>query len=173
MLYSSRWATSTVAVQPVRVFDTRNPASRRTSSPGRRDRQRRGRQGGATIVISLARLWTWVRRCTNLTVTKTKGRLRDGLGSGPRPTASTVNWWTSGQTLANAVLSPLGPWGRHNSTIAVFCSAGTAILMDLTGFEVAAPWQVLTDKPGTALARPEQSSAGRLAQRAPVEPLQA
>jgi hypothetical protein len=174
--YSTRWATCTVTIKPVRAFDTRNAGQRANIIAGA---DAIGAGGvvaaGATIVISMdsyVDLGTAVHG--NITVTKTGGGGYITVwGTGGRPLSSTVNFWASGLTLANAVLSPLGPFGGHSSCIAVYCNTATAVFMDIVAFDVPGPWQVLAPISGGTVNpdRLAQMRARRGAWRLPVPSL--
>jgi hypothetical protein len=174
--YTTRWSTCTVPIKPVRAFDTRNAGQRANIVAGANSIGSDGVvAGGATIVISLdSYVDLGYALHGNITVTKTGGGGYITVwGTGGRPLSSTVNFWASGLTLANAVLTPLGPFGGHSSCIAVFCSISTAVFMDIVAFDVPGPWQVLAPLSGGTLSADTlaQMRARRGAWRQPVQPL--
>jgi hypothetical protein len=174
--YSTRWATCTVPIQPVRAFDTRNAAQRANIVAGANNIDSNGVvAAGRVIVINLdsyVDLGTAVHG--NITVTRTGGGGYITVwGTGPQTLSSTVNFWASGLTLANGVLSPLGPFEGHSSCIAVFCSAPTAVFLDIVAFDVPGPWQVLAPLSGGTI-NPDtlaEMRTRRGAWRLPVPPI--
>ncbi|QDY10098.1 hypothetical protein FJK98_25505 [Micromonospora sp. HM134] len=148
--WTSQWATTSVAVVPTRVLDTRQPDLRRAIVSGAGDLDATGRLvPGRPIVLSLD---SYVRdgRAVkgNVTVTgMTGGGVLTVWGSGPRPATSTVNWWTSGQILSNFLFTALGTLGAYHSVLTLQAtSSPTHVILDLTGLLVGHPSQVLTGR---------------------------
>ena len=116
---------------PVRVFD-----SRALVPPGNGARIVAGESVGVPIGAAIdggPALAAFV----NLTVTETEGSgylvvrgsvVREGV---PLPPTSNINWWASGLTLANLVLTTVGA----ENFIEVHCSVGaTHFIVDLFGW---------------------------------------
>ncbi|MFC7545349.1 hypothetical protein [Plantactinospora sp. GCM10030261] len=144
-VWTSDWATTSVAVPPTRVLDTRDAALRSNIVSGRENLDSNGRiKAGGTIVVSLdSYVEDGYAMKANVTVT---GTVSSGFltvwGSGSRPTASTLNWSAAGQILSNFVFTPLGALAGYGSVVAINAAAPTQVVLDLTGLVVAHPGQV-------------------------------
>jgi hypothetical protein len=118
---------------PVRVFDSRDPASVLGGSKLATGQSVSITVSGAYQGDDLA-----LAVFANITVTATEGRgylvLRpeDLSGTMPWPSTSNVNWAESGQTLANLSFSAVG--GEH--AIEVRCDGGgsTHVICDIQGY---------------------------------------
>jgi len=68
----------------------------------------------------------------NVTITDTEntGFLTIWPGGQAQPNASVINWTTSGTTIANAIIVPVGADGSIN----VFSSQGTHLILDISGY---------------------------------------
>ncbi|MEU7982982.1 hypothetical protein AB0B63_31190 [Micromonospora sp. NPDC049081] len=148
--WTSEWATTSVAVAPTRVLDTRDPNLRRAIVSGAGDLDATGRLvPGKPVVLSLD---GYVRDGYalkgNVTVTgMTGGGVLTVWGSGPRPVTSTVNWWTSGQVLSNFLFTELGAVGAYRSVLTLQAtSSPTHVILDLTSLLVGHPSQVLVNR---------------------------
>lgn len=118
---------------PVRVFDSRDPASVLAGN-------KLGSGESVSITVSGAYQGDDLALAVfaNVTVTATEGRgflvLRpeDLSGTQPWPSTSNVNWAESGQTLANLSFSAVG--GEH--AIEVRCDGGgsTHVICDIQGY---------------------------------------
>jgi hypothetical protein len=167
VVYSSRWAAMTEPTKPTRVLDTRNPAQRVSIVAGANAIDSAGRvKAGSTIVVSLdayVSLGSAVH--ANVTVAQTAGAgFITVWGTGPRPNASSLNFFGANQILSNSVLSPLGTFGMFQSVVAIFAQQTTAIIMDVTAFDVGGPWQVqaaLLASPDRAAQTPGTRSLNR------------
>lgn len=167
VVYTSRWAAMTEPTKPTRVLDTRNPAQRVSIVSGANNIDSSGRvKAGSTIVVSLdayVSLGSAVH--ANVTVAATAGAGYITVwGTGPRPNASSLNFFGANQILSNSVLSPLGTFGMFSSVVAIFAQQTTAIIMDVTAFDVGGPWQVqpaLLASPDRAAQTPGTRSLNR------------
>jgi len=118
---------------PVRVFDSRDPASVLGGN-------KLGTGESVSITVSGAYQGDDLALAVfaNITVTATEGRgflvirPEDLSGLEPWPETSNVNWSTSGQTLANLSFSAVG--GEH--AIEVRCDGGgsTHVICDVQGY---------------------------------------
>jgi hypothetical protein len=119
--------------RPVRVFD-----SRRSDSPMNGAKLDSGQ--GIGVPVSTAFIGEDVADAVfvNCTVTQTEGSgfliifASDLSGMLPDPDTSNINWATSGQTLANLVLTAVG----GENTISVHCEGGgrTHFIIDVQGY---------------------------------------
>ncbi|MEP7112769.1 MAG: hypothetical protein ABI862_05855 [Ilumatobacteraceae bacterium] len=79
----------------------------------------------------------------NVTITETEGagfllvRASDLVGDRPLPDASNINWSTTGQTLANLVLTAVG--GENTLEVHAGGNGRTHYIVDVQGFIPAAP----------------------------------
>jgi hypothetical protein len=143
--WTSEWATTSVAVPPTRVLDTRDVNLRRNIVSGSLDSLGR-LQSGVPVVVALD---SYVRDGYaikgNVTVVgMTGGGVLTVWGSGAKPTASTVNWWTSGQILSNFLFTELGASGAYRSVLTLQATASpTHVIVDMTSLLVGHPSQVL------------------------------
>ncbi|MFF5171678.1 hypothetical protein ACFY3U_03465 [Micromonospora sp. NPDC000089] len=145
--WTSEWATTSVAVQPTRVLDTRDPNLRRTIVSGSLDSLGR-LQPGVPIVLSLD---SYVRDGYaikgNVTVVGMTGAgFLTAWGSGAKPTASTVNWSAKGQILSNFLFTELGAVGSYRSVLTLQVNSPTHVIVDLTSLLVGHPSQVLAPR---------------------------
>ncbi|WP_346538759.1 hypothetical protein [Micromonospora sp. DPT] len=146
--WTTEWATTSVAVQPTRVLDTRSVDLRRNIVYGTLDSLGR-LQPGVPIVLSLD---GYVRDGYaikgNVTVVGMTGSgVLTVWGSGTKPTASTVNWWTNGQILSNFLFTELGAVGAYRSVLTLQAtSSPTHVIVDLTSLLVGHPSQVLVGR---------------------------
>lgn len=119
-------------VTPVRVLDTRQ-----ASSPLGGAKLQPGNNVGFPIGSFIAGAIAEAA-FINVTVTGTEnaGFLivfpSDLSGTRPIPTTSNVNWWASGQTLANSTLTAVG--GESYIVIRCSGSGGTHVIVDLQGY---------------------------------------
>ncbi|MEH0845886.1 hypothetical protein V6U81_26240 [Micromonospora sp. CPCC 205711] len=148
--WTSEWATTSVAVAPTRVLDTRDPNLRRAIVSGAGDLDSSGRLvPGKPIVLSLD---SYVRDGYalkgNVTVAgMTGGGVLTVWGSGTKPATSTVNWWTSGQVLSNFLFTELGAVGAYRSVLTLQATASpTHVILDMTSLLVGHPSQVLVSR---------------------------
>ena len=90
------------------------------------------------VVIGLPALQEASAVFVNLTITETEGAGflvvtgSDATGQVPEPTTSNINWWSTGQTLANLVLTPLG----FENSISIGCAGvgRTHVICDVCGY---------------------------------------
>jgi hypothetical protein len=138
-------ASMTVPTTPTRVLDTRTPAGRGLIVGGEENIDGQGRlRGGTAIVLTFdPYLLLGLAVHLNLTVTRTTAAgYLTVWGIGVRPTASALNWWGANQVLSNGAMSLLGTFEMHENVVAIFASTTTAVVADLTGFDVNGPWRV-------------------------------
>lgn len=118
--------------RPVRVFDSRRPDSVLGGSKLR---------GGDVVAVTVSGAYDADEFATavfaNITITQTEGgghlsvTAEDLSGEAPPPETSNINWSTSGVTLANLVLAPVG--GEH--AIEIHCTGGaTHVIVDIQGY---------------------------------------
>ncbi|GAB2954032.1 hypothetical protein GCM10027280_48110 [Micromonospora polyrhachis] len=143
--WTTAWATTSVAVPPTRVVDTRDPALRGNIIAGLENLDSAGRmKAGTAIVISLDPYVKagWAMK-GNVTVT---GTTSSGFvtvwGVGSRPVASSLNWWSAGQILSNFVFAELGMVDTFSSVVAIYAAAPAQVILDLTSLVVSHPNQV-------------------------------
>ncbi|MEV4533311.1 hypothetical protein AB0J82_05710 [Asanoa sp. NPDC049518] len=144
-VWSTAWAQTSVSIDPVRALDTRTAEGRQAIVSDRSALDSAGRlRGGQSIVVSLDAYVTAGQSVkANLTaVDTTGGGYLTVWGSGPRPTASSLNWWAAGQVLSAFVFVPLGASGAFRSVVAIHANTATHVLLDVTSFVVAHPSQV-------------------------------
>ncbi|TDC72260.1 hypothetical protein E1193_28095 [Micromonospora sp. KC606] len=148
--WTTEWATTSVAVRPVRVLDTRNADLRRTIVSGADTLDPSGRlTPGYPIVIALD---SYVRDGYaikgNVTVVGMTGAgVLTIWGSGAKPTASTVNWATAGTILSNFLFTELGAVGNYRSVLSIQATASpTHVIVDMSSLLVGHPSQVLAPK---------------------------
>ncbi len=120
---------------PVRVFDSRVDGL----LPGRRKLR-----SGESVLVTVSEAFTGFASAVflNTTVTQTEGSGflvivgADSSGDRPVPQTSNINWWASGQTLANLVLTTVG----SEFAVDVRCGGGgsTHVVLDVLGY-VPAP----------------------------------
>ncbi|MFI5484901.1 hypothetical protein ACIBXA_09840 [Micromonospora echinaurantiaca] len=144
--YTSEWATTSVAVPPTRVLDTRNADLRRLIVSGADTLDSTGRlTPGKPIVVSLD---SYVRdgyaMKGNVTVVGMTGSgVLTVWGAGPRPATSTLNWSTAGTILSNFLFTELGASGAFRSVITIQATTSpTHVIVDLTSLLVGHPSQV-------------------------------
>ncbi|MEV0726409.1 hypothetical protein AB0I37_26955 [Micromonospora purpureochromogenes] len=143
--WTSEWATTSVAVPPTRILDTRDPNLRRNIVSGSLDSLGR-LQPGVPIVLALD---PYVRDGYaikgNVTVVGMTGAgVLTVWGSGTKPTASTVNWATAGTILSNFLFTELGAVGAYRSVLTLQAtSSPTHAIVDMTSLLVGHPSQVL------------------------------
>ncbi|MGS2617630.1 hypothetical protein ACVCAH_24360 [Micromonospora sp. LZ34] len=145
--FTTEWATTSVAVPPTRVLDTRNPDLRRLIVSGADTLDSTGRlTPGNPIVLSLD---SYVRDGyaikANVTVAgMTGGGVLTVWGAGTRPATSTLNWSAAGTILSNFLFTELGVSGAFRSVITIQATASpTHVIVDLTSLLVGHPSQVL------------------------------
>ncbi|MGK5441722.1 hypothetical protein ACSNN7_07835 [Micromonospora sp. URMC 105] len=143
--WTSEWATTSVAVPPTRILDTRDANLRRNIVSGSLDSLSR-LQPGVPIVLALD---SYVRDGYaikgNVTVVGMTGAgVLTVWGSGTKPTASTVNWATAGTILSNFLFTELGAFGAYRSVLTLQAtSSPTHAIVDMTSLLVGHPSQVL------------------------------
>jgi hypothetical protein len=105
---------------------------------------------GGAFTTNQIRNWTLVNKCglpagadavsVNLTVTGTGahpfGFVTIWPKDAPQPTASNINWSAAGQTIANAVIMPLGTFGAVS---VISGNAGTDMVLDINGYFSSMP----------------------------------
>ncbi|MFC7545348.1 hypothetical protein [Plantactinospora sp. GCM10030261] len=147
-LLTTASASMPVPIAPTRVLDTRTSAGRAHLVEGAGDIDRYGRAvADSFMVVSLRHLVEYgYGVLANITVAST---VTGGFGKvwvGPYPEASTINWWTGGQILSNAVISPLGWYDKngviYQDIIAISVSSPAAVIFDVTGFLVSSPFDI-------------------------------
>ncbi|MFI6266328.1 hypothetical protein [Micromonospora sp. NPDC051006] len=146
--WTSEWATTSVAVPPTRVLDTRYTDLRRLIVGGADNPlDSSGRLlPGKPIVVSLD---SYVRDGYaikgNVTVVGMTGAgVLTVWGAGTKPTASTVNWSTAGTILSNFLFTELGASGVYRSVLTIQAtSSPTHVIVDMTSLLVGHPSQVL------------------------------
>ncbi|TDC31072.1 hypothetical protein [Micromonospora sp. KC213] len=147
--WTSEWATMSVAMRPVRVLDTRSPDLRRRIVAGSAnlDPTTGKLKPGGPIVVALDE---YVRNGYamkgNVTVVGMTGPgFLTVWGGDTKPTASTVNWWTSGQILSNFLFTRLGASGAFRNVITIQAtSSPTHVIVDLTSLLVGHPSQIVS-----------------------------
>ncbi|MEV4493569.1 hypothetical protein AB0K04_26065 [Micromonospora coxensis] len=149
-VWTSEWATTSVAVPPTRVLDTRDVNLRRNLVSGSLDANGR-LQPGVPVVLALdAYVRDGYAVKGNVTVVGMTGAgVLTVWGSGAKPTASTVNWSTSGTILSNFLFSQLGAFGSFRSVLTLQATASpTHVIVDMTSLLVGHPNQVLLKDEG-------------------------
>ncbi|SCG63715.1 hypothetical protein [Micromonospora halophytica] len=149
-VWTSEWATTSVAVPPTRVLDTRDVNLRRNLVSGALDANGR-LQPGVPVVLALdAYVRDGYAVKGNVTVVGMTGAgVLTVWGSGAKPTASTVNWSTAGTILSNFLFSQLGAVGSYRSVLTLQATASpTHVIVDLTSLLVGHPHQVLLKDEG-------------------------
>lgn len=143
--WTTEWATTSVAVRPTRVLDTRDVNLRRNIVSGSLDSLGRV-QPGVPIVLALD---SYVRDGYalkgNVTVVGMTGAgFLTVWGAGAKPATSTVNWSAAGTILSNFLFTELGATGAYRSVITIQAAASpTHVIVDLTSLLVGHPSQVL------------------------------
>ncbi|GAB3158759.1 hypothetical protein GCM10027290_62500 [Micromonospora sonneratiae] len=143
--WTTQWATTSVAVPPTRVIDTRDPAQRANIVSGIGNLDATGRiKGGTSIVVSLdAYVKDGLAMKGNVTVVgTTSAGYVTVWGSGARPVSSTLNWWGANQILSNFVFTAFGQLGTARSVVAIYAHTPTQVILDLTSLVVRHPAQV-------------------------------
>jgi hypothetical protein len=143
--WSTAWAQTSVSIDPVRVLDTRTAEGRSAIVSNRSALDTAGRlRGGQSIVVSLdAYVAEGQAVKGNLAaVDTTAGGYLTIWGSGPRPTASSLNWWAKGQVISAFVFVALGADDAFRNVVAIHANTTTHVLLDVTSFVVAHPSQV-------------------------------
>jgi len=118
--------------QPCRMVDTRNPdgpsGGPKLAAGGTRNFSLvpSGGDCGDTLPAGVTAL------AMNMTITGTEngGFLTVWPGGGEQPNASVINWTSSGTTVANAIIVPVGADGSIN----IFSSDATHVLLDVSGY---------------------------------------
>ncbi|MEV4483569.1 hypothetical protein [Micromonospora coxensis] len=149
-VWTSEWATTSVAVPPTRVLDTRDVNLRRNLVSGSLDANGR-LQPGVPVVLALdAYVRDGYAVKGNVTVVGMTGAgVLTVWGSGAKPTASTVNWSTAGTILSNFLFSQLGAFGSFRSVLTLQAAASpTHVIVDMTSLLVGHPSQVLLKDEG-------------------------
>ncbi|TDB69899.1 hypothetical protein [Micromonospora sp. KC723] len=147
--WTSEWATMSVAMRPVRVLDTRDPDLRRRIVAGgaNLDPATGKLKPGGPIVVALDEyVQNGYAMKGNVTVVGMTGPgFLTVWGGGTKPTASTVNWWTSGQILSNFLFTRLGASGAFRNVITIQAtSSPTHVIVDLTSLLVGHPSQIVS-----------------------------
>ncbi|WP_446210945.1 hypothetical protein [Micromonospora sp. IBSANI012] len=143
--WTTEYATTSVAVPPTRVLDTRDANLRRNIVSGSLDSLNR-LTPGVPIVLALD---SYVRDGYaikgNVTVVGMTGAgVLTVWGSGTKPAASTVNWATAGTILSNFLFTELGAFGAYRSVLTLQAtSSPTHVIVDMTSLLVGHPSQVL------------------------------
>jgi hypothetical protein len=141
--WTSEWATTSVAVSPIRVLDSRDPVLRRNIVSGGLDSTGRLVPGTPIVIALDAYVRDGYALKGNVTVT---GTTRSGVlwvwGSGARPEASTVNWATAGTILSNFLFTELGAYGAYRSVLTIQAGSPTHVVVDMTSLLVGHPSQV-------------------------------
>ncbi|MGB2572330.1 hypothetical protein ACPFP2_28380 [Micromonospora citrea] len=149
-VWTSEWATTSVAVPPTRVLDTRDVNLRRNLVSGALDANGR-LQPGMPVVLALdAYVRDGYAVKGNVTVVGMTGAgVLTVWGSGARPATSTVNWSTAGTILSNFLFSQLGAFGSFRSVLTLQATASpTHVIVDMTSLLVGHPHQVLLKDEG-------------------------
>ncbi|PZF87282.1 hypothetical protein [Micromonospora deserti] len=145
--WTSEWATTSVAVPPTRVLDTRYADLRRLIVSGADTLDSSGRlTPGKPIVVSLdSYVQGGYAIKGNVTVVGMTGPgVLTVWGAGTKPTASNLNWSTAGTILSNFLFTRLGASGAYRSVITIQATASpTHVIVDLTSLLVGHPSQVL------------------------------
>lgn len=154
MVNSSRWANQTLAIQPMRILDTREvPRSSIYDAHivgGRANIDSSGRlRAGTTIHLTVRNVGYAVQNravtaYANLTVVNTvsAGFLSAHSSSIPRSSASSVNWWAAGQVLSNLVEVQLGAHNGHEFSFAIYAHTATSVVVDVSGLVLTNPFGV-------------------------------
>ncbi|GIF65582.1 hypothetical protein Ais01nite_36170 [Asanoa ishikariensis] len=144
-VWSTAWAQTSVSIDPVRVLDTRTAQGRTAIVSNRSALDSAGRlRGGQSIVVSLdAYVSNGQALKGNLAaVDTTGGGYLTMWGSGPRPTASSLNWWAKDQVISAFVFVALGADDGGRNVVAIYSNTTTHVLLDVTSLVVAHPSQV-------------------------------
>jgi hypothetical protein len=149
-VYTDRVALTTVTISPTRVLDTRDPTLSASIVAGESDVVNGKLKAGGFIVVNigtLVSLGVGVRANVTVAGTGAAGFLTV-WGAGPRPLASSLNWWGANQILSNTVLSQLGlyqptPDVTYTDVIGIYASVATAVIVDVSAFIVHVPTQVV------------------------------
>lgn len=118
--------------QPCRMVDTRNPdgpfGGPKLAAGGTRNLSLvpSGGDCGDTLPAGVTAL------AINMTITGTEnaGFLTVWPGGQAQPNSSVINWSSSGTTIANAIIVPVGADGSIN----IFASQATHVLLDVSGY---------------------------------------
>jgi hypothetical protein len=120
-----------VLYEPLRLYD-----SRFDDVPLGRRKLASGEALIVTVVTTEGEpaMAAWI----NVTVTRTEGsgwlviRGSDLTGERPLPKTSNINWWGTGQTLANSTLTTVG--GENGVEVHCFGGGRTHVIVDLQGY---------------------------------------
>jgi hypothetical protein len=160
LVFNEVTALQLVAIQPVRMLDTRSPAGRDNVVSGALDSQGR-LLGGHWLVLDLTTLAFFFDSVVgNLTAVAPTNN--GYVGVAPKPLAgpaqtSTINY-VRGVTLANGLTAAVDP---DTGTLAIYTTATTHLILDVNALNTPGPDWVSAAPPGGAVVTAHARAVAR------------